>query len=345
MQRKLTWLVSASVLCIACGGNISPEPVLDNTALMLAEPEVFDIGMDPNFFAGDVLEQYPDVKACHTQGLELIGDQIYLSCTLFGTTTDRDRYSKAFLLKAKLSEVLANSGSVSWTKRDVTEIAEVGGTTLPLGHPSGIIHDTARGGIWSANAVYKALSYTRMILYDEGTLEPLAGAAPITIEDHIGTIGLIPDGRLIGMNWDSINLYYVDPKNKGTAADDSMIKITNTLTTAYQDCDTWDGAHILCAGLLRETDGIRYGRLHLLKVDELDAQGVQLIREVPEKLADGSTRVRLGAADQDNAYGTYHINKVLGHEGMAISADKKYAYFFPGDAPGGKLVRYHIVDK
>lgn len=36
---------------------------------------------------------------------------------------------------------------------------------------------------------------------------------------------------------------------------------------------------------------------------------------------------------------------VLGHEGMAISADKKFAYFFPGDVPGGKLVRYHIVDK
>jgi hypothetical protein len=154
MLRKMTWLVSATVLCVACGGNIRPEPVLDNTTLMLAEPEVFDLGMDPNLFAADVLEQYPDVKACHTQGLELVGEQIYLSCTLFGSTTDRDRYSKSFLLKAKLSEVLAHSGSVSWAKRNITEIAEVGGAPLPLGHPSGIIHDAARGGIWSANAVY-----------------------------------------------------------------------------------------------------------------------------------------------------------------------------------------------
>jgi hypothetical protein len=345
MLRKMPWLLSATLLCMACSGNVEPEPVLDNNALMLAGPETFDIGMDPNLFAADVLEQYPDVKACHTQGLELVGDQIYLSCTLFGTTADRDRYSKAFLLKAKLSEVLANSGSVTWTKREITETANVGGANLPLGHPSGIIHDTARGGIWSANAVYKALSHTRMILYDENTLAPLAGAAPITVEDHIGTIGLIPDGRLIGMNWDSINLYYVDPHDKSTAADDSMTKITNTLTTAYQDCYSWDGAHILCGGLLREADGVRYGRLHLLKVDALDMQGVQLIREVPEKLADGTTRVRLGAVDQDNAYGDYHITKVLGHEGMAISADKKYAYFFPGDVPGGKLVRYRIVDK
>ena len=60
---------------------------------------------------------------------------------------------------------------------------------------------------------------------------------------------------------------------------------------------------------------------------------------------DGTTRVRLGAVDQDNAYGTYHLNKALGHEGMAISADKKHAYFFPGDVPGGKLVRYRIVDR
>jgi|GEM_PF-6865266 len=86
-------------------------------------------------------------------------------------------------------------------------------------------------------------------------------------------------------------------------------------------------------------------RVHLLQVDALDTQGVQLIREVPEKLADGTTRVRLGAVDQDNAYGTYHLNKALGHEGMAISADKKHAYFFPGDVPGGKLVRYRIVDR
>ena len=42
------------------------------------------------------------------------------------------------------------------------------------------------------------------------------------------------------------------------------------------------------------------------------------------------------ASDQDNAYGTYHVNKALGNEGFAISADRKYAYFFPGDVPGGQ---------
>lgn len=94
MLRKLSWLFSATVLCVACGEAIEPEPVLDNNALMLAEPEAFDIGMDPNLFTADVLEQYPDVTACHTQGLELVGDQIYLSCTLFGSTADRDRCAK-----------------------------------------------------------------------------------------------------------------------------------------------------------------------------------------------------------------------------------------------------------
>jgi hypothetical protein len=345
MLRKMTWLVSAAVLCMACGESDELELPLNNTALMLTEPEAFDIGMDPNLFAADVLTQYPDVKACHTQGLELVEDQLFLSCTLFGSTADRDRYSKSFLLKARLSDVLSNKGSVTWTKQDTTETTDIDGATLPLGHPSGIIYDATRGGIWSANAVYKALSYTRMILYHPDTLAPLAGTAAVTIEDHIGTIGLIPDGRLVGMNWDSINLYYVDSHDKSTAADDSITKVTNTLTTAYQDCDSWDDTHILCAGLLRESDGLRYGRLHLLKVDALDTEGVQLIREVPERLADGTTRVRLGTVDQDNAYGTYHLNKALGHEGMAISADKKYAYFFPGDVPEGKLVRYRIVDK
>ncbi|HYO51610.1 DUF6454 family protein [Archangium sp.] len=345
MLGKMTWLLPAAALCVGCGDSGKVEPGLDNDALMLTEPEAFDIGMDPNFFAADVLSQYPDIKTCHTQGIEFVGDQIFLSCTLFGSNVDRDRYAKSFLLKAKLSEVLGNSGPVTWTKRDITETTVMNGTTLALGHPSGIVYDTARGGIWSAIAVYKALTYTRMTLYSPDTLAPMPDATAVTIEDHIGTIGLIPDGRLMGMNWDSIHLYHVDPRDKSTAADDSITKVTNTLTTAYQDCDTWDSTHIICVGLLKEADGIKYGRLHLLKVDALDTEGVQLIREVPEKLADGTTRVRLGASDQDNTYGTYHFNKALGNEGMAISADKKYAYFFPGDVPGGKLVRYRIVDK
>ncbi|ADO69825.1 uncharacterized protein STAUR_2021 [Stigmatella aurantiaca DW4/3-1] len=343
MLKKMAWLLPTAALHMACGDEETPN--LDNNALMLADPEVFDIGMDPNLFASDVLSQYPDIKDCHTQGLELVGDQIFLSCTLFGTTADRDQYSKSFLLKAKLSEVLNHQGPVAWTRRDITETATVGNTSLPLGHPSGIIYDAKRGGIWSANAVYKALSHTRMTLYHPDTLMPLPGTAAVTIEDHIGTIGLIPDGRLMGMNWDSINLYYVNPGDKSTAADDSLTQIANTLTTAYQDCDTWDDAHILCSGLLKETDGIKYGRLHLLKVDALDTQGVQLVREVPEKRTDGSLRVRLGTADQENTYGTYKLTRTLANEGMAISADKQHVYFFPADLPAGKLVRYRITDR
>src|SRR6185503_20231955 len=132
----------------------------------------------------------------------------------------------------------------------------IDGATLSLGHPSGIVYDAARGGIWSAIAVYKALTYTRMMLYSPDTLAPMPGATAVTIEDHIGTIGLLPDGRLIGMNWDSINLYYVDPNDTSTEADDIISKITNPLTTAYQDCDTWDSAHIMCGGVLQETDGV-----------------------------------------------------------------------------------------
>lgn len=339
MLRNWTWLF-AIVAFIGC-----EKPVLNDDGLMLVDPEVFNIGMDPDFFAADVLPQYPNVKTCHSQGIEFVGDQLYVSCTLFGSSTDRDRYAKSFLLKAKLSEVLRNSGTVTWTKRDVTETTVIGGNTLALGHPSGIMYDATRGGIWSAIAVYKALTYTRMTLYSPDDLAPLPDTTAVTIEDHIGTIGLIPDGRLIGMNWDSINLYYVDPHDKGTAADDTIVKVTNTLSTAYQDCDKWDATHIMCAGLLKEADGVKYGRLHLLKVDAIDAEGVQLVREVPLKLEDGSLSVRLGAADRDNTYGAYHLNKALGNEGMKISADKQYVYFFPDDVPGGQLIRYRLVDK
>ncbi|MDC0707944.1 hypothetical protein POL68_05625 [Stigmatella sp. ncwal1] len=43
--------------------------------------------------------------------------------------------------------------------------------------------------------------------------------------------------------------------------------------------------------------------------------------------------------------GTYTLNRTLGNEGMAISADKQHVYFFPADVPGGKLVRYRIIDQ
>lgn len=345
MIKKRPWLLVAAALCAGCGDSDEDnvEPGLDG--LTLTEPEAFNIGMDPDFFAADVLEQYPDIKSCHSQGIELVGDEIFLSCTLYGSNVDRDTNAKSFLLKANLSEVLGNSSSVTWTKRDITETTVMDGVTLALGHPSGIIYDAARGGIWSAIAVYKALTHTRMTLYGPDTLAPMPDATAVTIEDHIGTIALLPDGRLIGMNWDSIDLYYVDARDQSTTADDTVTKVTNTLTTAYQDCDTWDSTHILCGGVFKETDDIKTGRLHLLQVDALDTKGVQLTREVPVELPDGTTSVRLGASGQDNAYGTYHVDRALGNEGMTISADRKYVYFFPGDVPGGELVRYRIVDR
>ncbi|HWO23649.1 MAG TPA: hypothetical protein VNO30_33135 [Kofleriaceae bacterium] len=335
-------MLTITALFVGCTDADEMAPDLNNDTLMITEPEAFPIGMDPDFFAADVLPQYPDIKSCHSQGIEIVDDQFFLSCTVYGSTADRDVYAKSFLLKAKLSEVLSNSGSVTWTKHEITETTVIDNITRALGHPSGIVYDAERGGIWSAIAVYKALTHTRMTLYSPDTLAPMPGATPITIEDHIGTIGLLPDGRLIGMNWDSIDLYSVDPRDVSTQTDDIIDKVANTLTTAYQDCDTWDSSHFMCGGVLKEIDGIKYGRLHLL---EVGAQGVQLTREVPLKLPDGTTSVRLGAADQDNTYGTYHITEALGNEGFAISADRKYAYFFPGDVPGGELVRYRLVDE
>jgi hypothetical protein len=343
MLKGIPRLLTIAALYIGC--TDADDMALDNDTLMITEPEAFPIGMDPDFFAADVLTQYPDIKSCHSQGIEIVGDQLFLSCTIYGSRTDRDVYAKSFLLKAKLSEVLSNRGSVSWTKQDITETTVINNITQALGHPSGIVYDAERGGIWSAIAVYKALTHTRMTLYSPDSLAPMPGTPAITIEDHIGTIGLLPDGRLIGMNWDSIDLYYVDPHDMSTLADDTINKVTNTLTTAYQDCDTWDSSHVLCGGVLKEDDGIEYGRLHLLAVDAEGAQGVQLAREVPLKLPDGSTTVRLGAAGQLNAYGTFRFLETLGNEGFAISADRKYAYFFPADVPDGELVRYRLVDE
>jgi len=345
MLERTPRLLTIAALCVGCTDADEMAPDLDNGALMIAEPEAFPIGMDPDFFKADVLTQYPDIKSCHSQGIEIVGDQLFLSCTLYGSRNDRDVYAKSFLLKASLSAVLSNSGSVAWTKQNITETTFINNIPLALGHPSGIVYDATRGGIWSAIAVYKALTRTRMMLYSPDTLTPIPGTTAITIEDHIGTIGLLPDGRLIGMNWDSIDLYSIAPHDTGTQADDTISKVANPLTTAYQDCDTWDSFHFLCGGVLKEADGITYGRLHLLEVNPQGAQAVQLVREVPMKLPDGTASVRLGAAEQDNAYGAFHINEALGNEGFAISADRKYAYFFPGDVPGGQLVRYRLVDE
>lgn len=345
MLERIPSLLAIAALCIGCTDADEMATELDNDALMITEPEAFPIGMDPNFFEADVLAQYPNIKSCHSQGIEIVGDQLFLSCTIFGSNTDRDVLAKSFLLRASLSEVLSKRGSVTWTKQDITETTVIDNITRALGHPSGIVYDPARGGIWSAIAVYKALTHTRMMLYSPDTLAPMPGTTAVTIEDHIGTIGLLPDGSLIGMNWDSINLYYVDPRDTSTQADDTINKVANTLTTAYQDCDTWDDSHVMCGGVLKAADGLQYGRLHLLAVDAQGAQGVQLAREVPLKLPDGTTSVDLGVSGQDNAYGTFHFNEALGNEGFAISADRKYAYFFPADVPGGELVRYRLVDK
>jgi hypothetical protein len=349
MSKRTAWIFSA-ILLSGCSSAASDNEARGSFAAALDEtdgwrlenPETFSLNMDPNFFAADVLAQWPDVTSCHTQGVELVGDEIFLSCTLFGSKADRHVNAKAFLLKANLSDVL-DGRTPNWQKREITETTtDAVGNTLVLGHPSGIIYDKERGGIWSANAVYLAKSYTRMVLYSPDTLAPVAGTEPITIQDHIGTIGLLPDGRLLGMNWDSIELYYVDPQTMASSDDDTMVKVTNALKTAYQDCDTWNNAYIMCGGVLKESDGQQYGRLHLLKINELDERGPVVKREIPWVNAGGES-IRLGQVGVDNAYGDFHINKVLTNEGMAVSADKEFIYFFPGDVPNDKLVRYHLA--
>lgn len=356
---------------------------------ILSNPVTFDLKIPPLFFRSHISEK-PHFNICHTQGMEIINNEIFISCCLYNPKQKMRRSfdSESILLKAKLTEIEdpKKRPHIRWELSQLTEIAPQGeqerisksitknlpamvGTfmnwLLPLeeikhvmGHPSGIIFDEKRKGLWLANAVYGHDSYTHVHLIDPKTLKPYPNRTPIALKEHVGFIATTKENFLWGFNWGQTpQMILIDPQTGRTRKENRPV----SPLVAYQDCDRLNKDLIVCAGgeqIPGSWYAHRNGILHILETSGTDFDDFAVhYKDTLYWLPKSSKRVsskfgirsfvsveKLGDIEMDkmNRYGHYLTPLPLTNAGMAIGQKKRYIYFLPDDLPKAKLIRFEL---
>lgn len=115
-------------------------------------------------------------------------------------------------------------------------------------HPGGICGDG--GSIWIPLAEYTRNGKSLIQRRDKETFEL---QSQFEVADHIGAVAALPD-RLIGANWDTVQLYAWDKSGKELAKWSSISK------TAYQDMKPIIGGKggeaLICSGIGPNKDGV-----------------------------------------------------------------------------------------
>lgn len=372
----IKWIVSIIAVVSACTpftGSRDPSSWKDS---YLANPLVFDLAMNSNSFGGKS-QWYPSLSTCHTQGLAVTDDSIFVSCVLYDPTAKSERSYKAeaFLVEGPLEPILKQDAKKSvWKLTKLTTMSPhaesdrisqgVFGSDPPpgakrftysLGHPSGLFFDKASHRIWLATSVYGPHSLSRLYHLDTKS-DRLQEIGPL-VPDHIGATVLILGRFLIGFNWGSEGVLVFDTH---TGAQ-KLLPNGQEGKVEYQDCAALEGHTFLCGGYQKIPGGLvkkSTGRLHLLKVvgKDLNSLKLQLEREIPIVLTpEAQPTVDLGLreftyepgiGDQERAknfYGNYQSATVLTNNGLATSPDGKYLYFLPEDLPHSPLIRYEWI--
>lgn len=170
----------------------------------------------------------PVDDACHTQGMDVAGDYLYVSCV------DR-KARRAYVYKIDFHALFESGegGAARFQRADVTRGGQY--------HPSGI--DACGGCIWLAVSEYHpAPAESTVMCLDPGTLEPAAGLE-FHVHDHIGAVAASQD-RVFGANWDARKFYVWDYSGN------EIYSLANPGKAAYQDCKYAGGDRLLCGGVM-----------------------------------------------------------------------------------------------
>ncbi len=291
-----------SIFILACSSS-SDDVEHRAVKWVLSRPVSFDLRIPPQIFKGQ-LPSDPELAECHTQGMEIVNENVIISCSLYNSRQKirRSYAAESLLLKAPLKDITntAQKHHIAWSMKKITEtvpaaeqkritdsmirnIPSTLGTFmnwfLPLddiehvmGHPSGLAYDQKAGGLWVANAVYGWDSYTHLLLLDPDTLEPIPKHQPLAVHDHLGFVATTAGPFLWSFNWGKEpRMIIIDPSTGKTRW--RPRPVPNNI--AYQDCDNLDEHTILCAGGMKLPNSWypqRDGVLHMLSVsgNELD---------------------------------------------------------------------------
>lgn len=178
-----------------------------------------------------------DFDTHHPQGMEVVGDRIYLSSVEIIERPVQypepiDGYDRS---------PGRGVGHLFVLDRDGTLLEDVVLGRGDMYHPGGLDVDD-EGNIWVPVAEYRPDSEAIVYRVDADTLEP---TEVFTVEDHLG--GVVRDqvtGRLVGQSWGSRRFYEwtTTGKQRGRWLNDSHF-------VDYQDCEYVASRKALCSGI------------------------------------------------------------------------------------------------
>jgi len=191
---------------------------------------------------------------CHTQGIALDDDFLYLSCV------DK-KLKKGWLYRVARSEFKnpLRTEPFSFSKLEITEGEQY--------HASGI--DVKGACIWVALADYHPAPAKSTIKCIDKQSMTIKKALNIEVNDHIGTLAAFDDW-LLGMNWDAQTFYLVDYSGK------ILTSGANPGKGSYQDCKYYYGNRIVCSGLAGQVPVKGY--LDMIEIPGTDPSSWQLVR-------------------------------------------------------------------
>jgi len=160
----------------------------------------------------------PPAPECHTQGMKVLDERLVVSCV--------DRRARRALLY-----------QFAWPDLPAADPVAQDLTDGPRYHPSGL--DQGQGCLWLAVAEYRPHSSSSVLCLDPQTL---AVRSSFEVADHIGALAA-PGNRLVGLNWDSREIYLWDSSGR------ELDRGPSPFGVAYQDCKALDPGVILCSGL------------------------------------------------------------------------------------------------
>lgn len=246
-----------------------------NRAADLRQPPAHDRLVLPPL----VLDGTP--ATAHTQGIEFVGDSIFVTAR-----REDVRPNRALLLRTTL-------GAKAWEAWDLTP-RDAQGQPTSLNHPGGFQSDGAR--LWIPVAESLRHGKTRIRVYSLDALGTSVEPRPVLdlpVDDHIGALAVSKDlGRVVGASWDTELVYVwtltgklertltatdLRPRDLGVSRDDpSRAGLT------VQDWK-FDGARLLASGLYKgDGDAMNVPRSRLIRFDRfLDPGFVKITATVP----------------------------------------------------------------
>ncbi|OGP56354.1 MAG: hypothetical protein A2V67_04310 [Deltaproteobacteria bacterium RBG_13_61_14] len=195
-------------------------------------------------------------QECHTQGMKLRGETLFVSCV------DKSGH------RARLLRMTWPEGALAAREPEAVDLTEG-----PRYHPSGLDYDGQC--LWVAAAEYRPHSSARVLCLDPETLKPRSS---FEVSDHIGALAA-PGDRVVGFNWDARDIYLWDSSGR------ELGRGKSPFGAAYQDCKALDAKTIACSGIQSRGKFLfRRGVLDRIEVDPDSVPGFrrlerQVIRE------------------------------------------------------------------